>query len=421
MSEKSFAKMLVLMVVSVGICADLARADGQQLQEKLSEDISIRLDEVTIVEALEKIGQKAGLKIALSEEAIWKLPQGKATRLSVTLDGPFAESMSEMLNAFFMRYAVGEEEITIYPRPELGHILGRPTARQLELLKAIYTRSTKDYLESPQNTINAALGEAVTIVPYHALDNVDRMLHELGGKNQQRPRPEGLTFPLSGPMTVANILEQTKITVAHPRPYIAEGEWYLSGPGFPNQIPEIRVVSVPEFRQAKLDQIVDISFKDESASVILQRLTSWAGMELTAVESDTSWLEGKISLEMQNIKLKQALMNMINLLGGKYEIDVERNYLRVFAPEPTRPKTNEQQKSPKSSKEADDDYVGKISIPMEGGKYFIEFMLRRSDLPEGLKNLREQKIREALGKEARDAKIKEVLRKHVEPGATPKK
>jgi len=35
---------------------------------------------------------------------------------------------------------------------------------------------------------------------------------------------------------------------------------------------------------------------------------------------------------------------------------------------------------------------------MDGGKYFIEFMLRESDLTEELKKLREEKIREILRK-----------------------
>ena len=35
---------------------------------------------------------------------------------------------------------------------------------------------------------------------------------------------------------------------------------------------------------------------------------------------------------------------------------------------------------------------------MEDGKYFIEFMLRERDLTEELKNLRQEKIREILGK-----------------------
>jgi hypothetical protein len=47
-------------------------------------------------------------------------------------------------------------------------------------------------------------------------------------------------------------------------------------------------------------------------------------------------------------------------------------------------------------------YVGKISIPMEGGKYFIEYMLRESDLTEDLKQLRTEKITEILGTQPKE-------------------
>ncbi|MHC4528275.1 MAG: hypothetical protein ACYS29_10390 [Planctomycetota bacterium] len=132
-ARTSVGKVVVLLAI---VCASaaLVRAAELDLHAKLGEPIKIQLKNVTIVEALAKIGQKAGVKFVLSDEAEWKLPQGKATRLSVTMDGALANSVTEMLNAFFMRYVIGDDAITIYPRPKLDHILGRPTAKQLELL-----------------------------------------------------------------------------------------------------------------------------------------------------------------------------------------------------------------------------------------------------------------------------------------------
>ena len=56
MSAKSFRKMVVLAVVVIVVSAGYARADKPALQEKLSKDVKIQLKDVTIVEALEKIG-----------------------------------------------------------------------------------------------------------------------------------------------------------------------------------------------------------------------------------------------------------------------------------------------------------------------------------------------------------------------------
>jgi hypothetical protein len=408
MSAKRFRKMVVLAVALVCVSAGYASADKTELQEKLSKDVNIKLKDVTIVEALGKIGEKAGVKFVLSDEAVWKLPQGRATRLSVALDGPLAESMTEMLNAFFMRYAVGDNEITIYPRPELDHILGRPTAKQLHLLREIYTAPMEAYQESPQKTINNTLGDVI-ITPTLVHSKIDEILYELAGIEEE----EGIDkFDLPGPMTIANILDQIRLkTTIGGDVYMKKGKWYLSEITFPDLIPEIRVVNKMAFRQAKLDQIVDISFKDEMAKEIIQRLANWTGMELLVSKRDPSWLDEAwtISVDMQNVKLRQALRNIVSTIDGDISFDIQDNEINIIGPmhmqKVARPKSAAT--GPERSRSAvSEGYVGKISIPMDGGKYFIEFMLRENDLTEELKKLREEKMKEILGEKESKPKVK---------------
>ena len=397
MSVKGFARLVVAAVAVGFVLAGQARADKKQLQEKLNKNISIELEDVTIAEALKEIGQKAGLKIALSDEAVWRLPQGDITRLSVKLEGRLGDSMTEMLNAFFMRYAVGSEEITIYPRPELEHIIGRPSTKQLELLKNIYSGRVTFSQGFSSELVNSLIGKSmgVSFLPYDTPVEIYKILKA------------SETDKGTSPTTLAVLLEQ--LGEKQQRPY-----WYISGSELPSGLHMIKMVYEEDFRQARLDQIIDVSFVDERADVVLQRLTSLAGMELIMLEPDTSWLEGTISANMQNTALKQALMNVISLLGGKYEIDTHGNYVRVLALKLQRPEPNREQKGPRNGGEADDAYVGKISIPMDGGRYFLEFMLRQSDLPEELKDFREQMIKEALGKRVRDVKAKQALKEAIE-------
>jgi len=417
MKAISLRKMVIAIFI-IGIGAGYVQADKQQLQEKLSRDAKIQLNDVTIAEALKKIGETAEVKIVLSDEAIWKLPYGEATRLSVALTGPLADSLAEVLNAFFMRYAVGDEEITIYPRAELEHILGRPTTKQLELLKRIYTRPIEVYfLEELQRTINQALVQDVLISPIHVQAQLNNLLRQLVGKEAihitldprrvRRPTsvevkkarepepndPELTECVLPTPVILVQLLSQVS-AVGYES---STTTWYISGMDFPGQIPEIRVVSAEDFRETKLDQLVDVSFKDERADVIVQRLARWTGMELFVNKDDFSWLEEIIAVNMQNIKLKQALRNIVSSIDGVIEIDYARNYIRIIqgpihSQKPAVPRRT------KSSEGAGEGYVGKISIPMEGGKYYIEFMLRESDLTEELKKLREDKIKEIFKK-----------------------
>ena len=283
MSAKSFTRIVIVAVAVGFVFAGPARADKKQLQEKLNNNISIKLDDVTIAEALETIGQKAELKIVFSDEAVWKLPEGETTRLSVTLEGRLGESMTEMLTAFFMRYAVGDEEITIYPRQELEHVIGRPSTKQLELLKKIYSNrmqfhgASKDVL---LELIERGFG-GLSIVPYYVLSEMKEILAEITSEI-------GTT-----PLTLAILLEQ--VGRMKDMSY-----WYLSDVDTLNQIPMLTMVSEQDFRQAKLDQIIDVSFIDERADVILQRLAGWAGMVLRINTNDPSWLEKKIAVKMQD-------------------------------------------------------------------------------------------------------------------------
>lgn len=413
MSARSFVKIVVLAIVSIGICADCAHADKQQLQEKLSKEVSIKLSDVTIIEALDKIGQKAGVKIVLSDEAIWKLPQGEATRLSVTLSGPLSDSMTEMLNAFFMRCAVGDEEITIYPRPELEHVLGRPTTKQLELLKVIYTGTIKVYyLEEVQKTINEALGEKVLISPINVQAQLNNFLRQLIGKEPiygqiepyRGPRPSAVAvkkarepepnepteYNLPTPVTLVQLLSQVVIQ-DEPR----YTRWYISGMDFPGQTPEVHVVRSDTFGELKLGQKIDISYRDEPLDKIFGDLANRAGVNLIA--SPGSYLhDHRLSATMQNVEIKQAVINIADMVGVGCEIRGD-----ILLRGPARAVGGDETEA--GRKAAREGYVGKISIPMDDGKYYIEFMLRESDLTDQLKKLRAEKIREVLGESAKPA------------------
>jgi hypothetical protein len=375
MSAKSLGRIMVLAVTSICIFTGYVQADKLQLLEKLTTNVDIQLKNVTIGEALDAIGRQAGVKFVLSDEAVWKLPRGEATSLSVTLEGPLADSMTEMLNAFFMRYAVGNEEITIYPRAELEHVLGKPNTKQLELLKKIYSMSISVKNGVSADVVTGLIKDtfgAVSFMPYYVSGSIYEVLESTGT-----------------PTTLPVLLEQAGLIQNAPH-------WYLTGMNFPGQAPVIRTVDEEAFREAKLDQVVDISFKNETADVILQRLAGWAGMELIVDKRDPSWLEEEIVINMQNIKLRQALRNIVSSVDGDMSIDVGDNDIRIYGP--MHPPKVAAPKATKSSGGAGEGYVGKISIPMDGGKYHIEFMLRESDLTEELKKLRDEKIQEVTKK-----------------------
>lgn len=378
-------KNVIVAVLIIGIGAGYVRADRQELLRVLSrKKADFEFKDVTITEALDNIRSELGVKIVLSDEAEWKLPQGEATRLSASLKGSLSDCLTEMLNAFFMRYAVGDEEIMIYPRAELEHILGRPSTKQLELLKKIYSmKMSFDARFSAENALSLIREafEGVSFLPYDVPERISEIFLMMS-------TDKGIA-----PVSLVVILEQVGDKYETPR-------WYLSGMDFPGQAPVIRMVNEEDFREAKLDQVVDISFEGRRvdwAEVILQRLAGWTGMELVIVKEEPSWLKEEIVVNMQNIKLRQALRNIVSSVDGEIDINIDDNVIEIYGPMQSLTKESASEKS-KTGGSVGEGYVGKISIPMDGGKYFIEFMLRQSDLTEELKKLREEKIREIFKK-----------------------
>ncbi len=374
---------VIIIVLLMGMGTGFAQSSKQEVLEVLSrKEAEFEFKDVTITEALDKIGQFARVEIVLSDEAQWKLPHGEATRLSASLKGSLADCLTEMLSAFFMRYAVSDDTITIYPRKELEHILGKPSDEQLKLLKKIYAMRMSFSGEfSAENVIDliSRAFEGISFLPHDVPNRISEMCQTMSTEKGMAP------------VYFVALLEQVCDRFKW-------STWYLSGMNFPNQVPMIKLVDEKEYREAVLNQVIDISIKDEYEDVILQRLAGWTGMELYINKDEPSWLKGEVDIEMQNIKLGQALRDIVSSMNGVVKIDIARGYIGITGP--IHLQKVAAPRETKSSSGSGEGYVGKISIPIGEGedKYFIEFMLREKDLTEELRKLREDKIKQILKK-----------------------
>jgi hypothetical protein len=355
------------------------------------------------------------VKIVLSPEAAWKLPEGEQTRLSVTLEGRLAESLEKMLNSFFMRYAVGSDSLAIYPRPELKHIIGRPTAGELNLLRNIYANpmwTSTNAKETPeglvQKAFNALAKEPVAIMSPDEIRAVEETTYKMMTKSKSSGSPHDpnapkrdANAPKDTPLTIASILEGVE------QSYNSQKTWYVRGPEFPRQVSEIRIVSKQEFRQTQLDQVIDVSFTGERGESVVRKLAAWAGLDVQIDPKAAQWFDREITLEVQNVKLVDALYKALSILSVDW--DMTEGSLRLHFVTTSRPVSQPPQQAAGES-QTGGGYVGKISIPMDGGRYFIEFMLRESDLPEQLRKLRQQAMTEVITELSSEEKIKEVLK-----------
>jgi len=146
---------------------------------------------------------------------------------------------------------------------------------------------------------------------------------------------------------------------------------------------------------------------------------------------DPDWPDGVIGVGMQNTKLGQALRNVVSMVNGEIRIDVEHNYIRIEGPIHEKKRA-----APRAAKtrrpsggggkiggkivRAGGDYVGKISIPMDGGEYYIEFMLREGDLTDELRKLRDEKMEQILGQPPEPKPTDAPPKPAAKPGRTPR-
>jgi hypothetical protein len=393
--------MTALALVGLGIWVGNVRADKAQLEERLKQDLQFQVENVTIAQALEQIGQKGGVKIVLSPGAVWKLPEGPDTRVSVTLEGRLSESLGKMLYNFFLRYAVGNEALTIYPRPELKHVIGRPTAADLKLLRNTYENKmwgsiSAGTTEAPerfvQSMVRSLAGVPVAVMPPEEMRSIGVVLQKLATKSSPSSgRVPDANAPRGDPLTLALLLEGVEQSSNGLK------TWYLQGPGLSRQVAEIRIVPREQFWQAHLDQILDVSFSNETGESVIGTLAAWGDLTVQFPDGDVPpGLAQKITLEVQNAKLFDVLQRAASVLEIYQTLNLSTGVVELHVPPPPRKPAKETAPQAPSETPSGGGYVGKISIPMDGGRYFIEFMLRESDLTDELRQLRQQRIRQIL-------------------------
>jgi hypothetical protein len=200
--------------------------------------------------------------------------------------------------------------------------------------------------------------------------------------------PEPIEYNLPTPVTLIQLLNQV---IVQGQRGSSNTRWYISGMDFPGQTPEVHVVDQDEFRTLRLKQKIDVSYTDQTLDKIFQDLASRAGVSLV-VMTGSQLHEHTLSASMQNIEIHQAIRNIAEMAGVECEIR-ESIVLALRNP----PSTKSRVESKDTGKITTEGYVGKISIPMDGGKYYLEFMLRESDLTEKLKKLRAEKMKQVLG------------------------
>jgi hypothetical protein len=330
----------------------LARAIDRKFDE-------IVLSEKAVPEALSELGDKAGVRIRIDDEAVELLPWGAQTRLSAVriTNASLREALPQILGALGMTYEERGGELFVTAMAPLARMNRRANWDDLKLL-----RKLNETQYAPEN-----------FAPFKLQYRITAKVDPAGLLAQQLAK--------AGGGTIAQILE------------VATGS--LGWTWFPNN--DHVVIMTQEAQIAhRLARRVTSRYSNVSLSSILLDLAKRAGvglyMEPGMMLKLPPGTSQSYTLALQQSSIRQALEVICAETGLKYEVRREGIYMSATEEAATgaAPAAGGSGTRPP--------YVGKITIPGKDGSFAYEFLVRENELPADILEYRKQIINDVIDK-----------------------
>lgn len=354
------------------------------IEQALNEPAKIQFDNVRLVDALRTISDQTGVKIVMTSDTMRFAPAGPTTsiqRVNIA-NVPLRQALTQLFAPLGMEIAIRDTFVEVVPREEILCLGRAPTWEELDLLNRI-----------------TALKPGVD--PAH--------VEQLRGLVQfQVPIPNAWE-QLAGALraTGAGPGDQV-LTVACGK--LGWG-WCVEGGG-------IVVADRGKLLRRQLQQPISMRMNSKPLSDVLAALGRTVNVPIRsepgALASLPQHMQRNFSLNVQNEPVETVLEKIAAYTGLGYLIDPEGVVFYrpgampapVVAQTPTMPPppTNTQSANSQSSEASTpattssgpaDPYVAKVVVPMEDGRT-VEWLIRRSELPEDLRSRREEDLKKAF-------------------------
>ncbi len=354
------------------------------IEQALNEPAKIQFDNVRLVDALRTISDQTGVKIVMTSDTMRFAPAGPTTsiqRVNIA-NVPLRQALTQLFAPLGMEIAVRDTFVEVVPREEILCLGRAPTWEELDLLNRI-----------------TALKPGVD--PTH--------VEQLRGLVQfQVPIPNAWE-QLAGALraTGAGPGDQV-LTVACGK--LGWG-WCVEGGG-------IVVADRGRLLRRQLQQPISMRMNSKPLSDVLAALGRTVNVPIRsepgALASLPQHMQRNFSLNVQNEPVETVLEKIAAYTGLGYLIDPEgvvfyrpgampAPVVAQTPPMPTAPMAAQPANSqpaetsppPTTSSGPADPYVAKVVVPMEDGRT-VEWLIRRSELPEDLRSRREEDLKKAF-------------------------
>ncbi|HNO78020.1 MAG TPA: hypothetical protein PKN33_08155 [Phycisphaerae bacterium] len=349
-------RMILLLLpfcLSVG-----ARAAGPTIAEQLDAGLTIRLEEMPIVDAFKQLAASAEINIAVSDEAIKALPYGDRTKITIVLsDATVRMGLDAISNQLALTYDVSGESVVVQPMPALRRI-GR----------------------------TASWNEIDTLTQLHASDwsDTDAVKQHLSDRLRFRGIDGDFETNWKKLQSAINPKREGPIDAALTEGCDACGwTWYPEGK-------QVVVLPLKEQVARQLERIISIKHYGEALASILQDLSRLAGVpiEMKGSAASTLPLEVKESFTLvaDGVSVREAIAQITLAADLDHVIRDDKVILvrsdRVGPPTERRRWNNA--------------IVGAVRVPSQDGGFTYDWFIRESDLTPEENAKRELQVKEAI-------------------------
>ncbi len=330
-------------------------ASGQErplrvvIEQALDQPTALSIDNRPLTDGLRAISEKTGVPVNVSDSVLALLPYGAETRVSATFkDVPLREGLKRLFRPIGMRFEVRQRHVEVVASSALLRIGGPASWQELATLERLAGQPWSQKLAA-------------------ALPLQFRVQADDQARSKLLAQADGI-----GAGAADDVLEAACDALGW--------TWYPQ---------DTQIVILRRMDQAAraLEKRILLRASHRLLSDVLMELGKEAGMMIRmqpgVIAALPSQTQDEFSLLADNITIRQALELISGVTGLAYV--VEPGAIVISLPQATT--------APGYRR---DPYVGKITVPGKTGRYQFDFLIRESDLPAELNELRKEKVREAI-------------------------
>jgi len=340
------------------------------IEQALTEPTRITLENIKIAEAVNVLTEQTGVRIVMPPEVMKLIPNGPDTVIQKVdiAHVPLGEGLTRLFSPLGMNWVVENDHVAIVPKDALLCLGRAPTWAEL-----------------------ATLSELAAIQP----GSDDKALARWQPRFQfQIPGLRETWQELS--MSIRSVGAgpgDEVLTIACNN--LGWG-WCLSGE-------KIIVSPIEQQIRLRLQQPISLRMNNralfEVMSAVGQQINLSVRVEPGALTALPDQVQRNFSLNVQQKPVEQVLDTIAAYTGLGYLIGPE-GVMFYRAPGPDRPTTADSSAAPSGPS---DPYVAKMIVPLEDGKS-LEWLIRRSELPEDLRQMRDRDLQSLIDTVRRAAK-----------------